>query len=359
MDLSLESFERLLNWLHPNPAEAGQAYQRIRALLIKDFQSHVCPYPDTLADATMDRVAKTLTPEIIENWVGEKERYFYRVAYYILHEDKSKRLLEMQMPDGFDVTTPDEDEDLEIKLHCVRKCVQDLSPDRRELIAKYYDESTVKLRNREELARDLNFTLPGLRVRAHRIRRELKPCIKRCVWNAIESLPPILMQAVVSLGEQTPDGHRIHVVTWPWFRLIEEIQRDPACLNQIDWRKLEELVAGAYEQAGYDVVLTPRSADRGRDIVAVKHGVCSIRIIDQVKAYAPHRRVTANDVRALIGVLSSEQNTSKGIVTTSATFAPGIWSDPTIKPFIPYRLELRDGQQLRKWLVDLAVREDD
>lgn len=173
--------------------------------------------------------------------------------------------------------------------------------------------------------------------------------------TALDSLPAILMQAVVSLGEQTPDGHRIAAVTLPWFTLIREIQRDPAFLNQIDWRKLEELVAGAYEQAGYNVVVTPRSADHGRDIIAIKHGVCSIRIIDQVKAYAPNRKVTANDVRALLGVLSSEQNTSKGIVTTTAAFAPGIWKDPTIKPYVPFRLELRDGEQLRNWLLDLAV----
>ena len=173
--------------------------------------------------------------------------------------------------------------------------------------------------------------------------------------NAIDSLPALVMQAIVSLGGQTPEGYRIQAVTLPWFTLIREIQRDPGSLNQIGWRKLEELVAGAYEQAGYDVVLTPPSADRGRDIIAVKHDVCSIRIIDQVKAYAPDRRVTANDVRALLGVLSSEQNTSKGIVTTTATFAPGISSDPTIKPFIPFRLELRDGEQLRQWLLDLAV----
>lgn len=174
--------------------------------------------------------------------------------------------------------------------------------------------------------------------------------------TAIDSLPAILMQAVVSLGEQTPDGHRIEAVTLPWFTIIREIQRDPTFLNKINWRKLEELVAGAYEQAGYEVVLTSRSADRGRDIIAVKQGLCSIRIIDQVKAYAPNRKVTANDVRALLGVLSSEQNTSKGIVTTTAEFAPGICSDPTIKFFIPFRLELRDGEQLRKWLLDLAVR---
>lgn len=356
MTLSSESFERLLNWLHPNREAAGQEYQKIRELLIKQFHSQGYSFPDKLADATMDRAAQTLTTERMERWIGAKEQYFYRVAYYILLEDRHKGLPQMPIAFGFDIPIQDKEEDLEPKLRCLEKCLDELSTLKRELIVKYYREhKSVRIKKREELAQELKVSLPVLRVRAHRIRKELKTCIGECLSTAIVSLPTILMQAVVSLGEQAPDGHKIQAVTLPWFTLIREIERDPACLNQIDWRKLEELVAGAYEQAGYEVVLTPRSADRGRDIVAIKYGVCSIRIIDQVKAYAPNRRVTANDVRALIGVLSSEQNTSKGVVTTTAAFAPGIWTDPTIKPFIPYRLELRDGKQLRKWLVDLSV----
>lgn len=357
MALLPENFERLLKWLHPNRDEAGQEYLIIRALLIRLFDSKGGSIPDRLADATMDRVAEKLTTEKMENWVGDKRRYFFRVAHFILLEDK-KRLREMQMPEGFDLINPHaEPDDLESKFNCLEKCLQGLPSANRELIVRYYrGERSIRVANRQELARNLNLNLPALRVTAANIRGELRTCIKNCFSNAIDSLPPILMQAVVSLGGKTPEGHRIQAVTLPWFTLIKEIQRDGAYLHQIDWRKLEELVAGAYEEAGYEVVLTPRSADSGRDIVAVKHGVCSIRIIDQVKAYAPHRRVSANDVRALIGVLSSEPNTSKGIVTTTAAFASGIWTDRTIAPFMPYRLELRDGPQLRKWLIDLAVR---
>lgn len=356
MPLLPESFERLLKWLHPDRDEAGREYQRIHALLIRRFQSKEGLVADKLADATMDRAAEILTTEKIEKWVGRKEPYFLRVAHFISLEER-KRLREMQMPDGLDVINPAEEDDLEPKFECLEKCLHALPSANRELIVRYYrGERAIKVKDRQELARDLNLNLPLLRVSARHIRGQLKTCITKCFSNAIDTLPPILIQAVVSLGEKTPEGHRIQAVTLPWFTLIEKIQRDAAYLTQIDWRRLEELVAGAYEQAGYEVVLTPRSADRGRDIVAVKHGVCSIRLIDQVKAYAPHRRVSANDVRALIGVLASEQNTSKGIVTTTAAFAPGIWTDPTIQPFIPYRLELRDGQQLRKWLIDLAVR---
>jgi len=84
--------------------------------------------------------------------------------------------------------------------------------------------------------------------------------------------------------------------------------------------------------------LTPPSSDGGRDVIAVRKGICKIRIIDQVKAYAPKQRVSANDIRSLIGVLSSDLNVSKGFVTTTAEFAPKIYTDPSINQFIPYRV---------------------
>ncbi|MBI2360629.1 MAG: restriction endonuclease [Deltaproteobacteria bacterium] len=72
--------------------------------------------------------------------------------------------------------------------------------------------------------------------------------------------------------------------------------------TSIDWRKLEEIIAGAYEREGWpEVVLTPRSGDRGRNVIATKPGIGSIRIIDQVKAYAPDHPVTADEVRAVLG----------------------------------------------------------
>ncbi len=53
----------------------------------------------------------------------------------------------------------------------------------------------------------------------------------------------------------------------------------------------------------------------------------------------------------MIGVLHSDQNVSKGLITTTAGFAPGIVSDPDIKRFMPYRLELRAKDQLLEWLA--------
>ena len=144
----------------------------------------------------------------------------------------------------------------------------------------------------------------------------------------------------------------------PWFEIIAQLERDPDFLFKIPWRKLEELIAGAYDRAGWpDVVLTPRSGDRGRDVIATRPGVGSIRIVDQVKAYKPGHLVTADEVRSLLGVLAVESNVSKGVITTTSRFAPGIEADSGIGAFVPYRLELKGGDQLRRWLLELITGE--
>jgi restriction system protein len=173
---------------------------------------------------------------------------------------------------------------------------------------------------------------------------------------AQQAIPGVLLQAVIIPGDVTQEGQLIEAVAFPWFKIIEMMQRDPNVIYQLDWRQWEEIIAGAYKQQGFDVILTPRSNDRGRDVIATSRGVGCIRYFDQVKAYNPNRLVTANDVRALIGVLTVEANVSKGILTTTSDFAPGILQDENIKRFIPYRLELKPKHALLDWLTSLALR---
>jgi hypothetical protein len=184
MDLSPENFERLMNWLHPNRDEAGREYQRIRALLLRSSQFKGRSDANRLADATMDRGAEILTTEKIENWVGDKAKYFNRVGYYILLEERD-RGLEMQMPDDFEVANPKKEEDSEPKSRCLEKCLQDLPTSDGRLIVRYYQgEKSIKIRERQKLARDLEMDLPSLRVKALRVRRELKKCITKCLQEA-------------------------------------------------------------------------------------------------------------------------------------------------------------------------------
>ena len=87
--------------------------------------------------------------------------------------------------------------------------------------------------------------------------------------NVIEYPDVLLQAAVVSLGSPTPEGHIVEAVAVPWFEIPRLLEHDPDFLFKVSWRKLEEIVAGAYVRAGWsDVVLTPRSGDRGRDVIA-------------------------------------------------------------------------------------------
>jgi restriction system protein len=166
--------------------------------------------------------------------------------------------------------------------------------------------------------------------------------------------PSVLLQAVVTLGAKTVEGHIIKAVAPAWAEIIRLMEEDPDILFKIDPRKLEEMIAGAYERAGFDeVILTPRSGDLGRDVIASRKDWGRVRFIDQVKAYNPKRLVKADDVRALVGVLLSDHNATKGFVTTTSDFAPRIVEDPLIKPHMPYRIELVNGTELRRRLSEL------
>jgi restriction system protein len=162
---------------------------------------------------------------------------------------------------------------------------------------------------------------------------------------------------VIVPGARTKEGTLIEAVALPWFDIIAFLKTDPSIAFQLPWEKWEELIAGAYKKAGFEeVTLTPRSGDYGRDVIAIKKGICSIRVIEQVKAYRPPHLVAANDVRALMGVLEAD-GASKACLSTTSDFAPMIKTDPFIGRFIPSRLELINGTALFARLEELAARQ--
>jgi len=75
----------------------------------------------------------------------------------------------------------------------------------------------------------------------------------------------------LEFGQDIDGGRLVRAVALPWFDLMEILRRDPAVLYQIDPWKFEEIIAGAYTRAGFDeVILTPRSGDGGKDVIAPK-----------------------------------------------------------------------------------------
>ena len=165
----------------------------------------------------------------------------------------------------------------------------------------------------------------------------------------------ILIQGIVTPYKKNSEGDLIKVIAIPWKAIIEKLDLNPRLMFEIPPHKWEEIIAASYDIAGFEeVILTPRSNDHGRDIIAVKRGVGSVRIINSVKAYREGKRVRYDDIRALLGVLSSDFKTSKGILTTTSDFPSRVMNDPLIRPLIPSKLELVNGTELNKWLQELA-----
>ncbi len=181
--------------------------------------------------------------------------------------------------------------------------------------------------------------------------------ILQAVSSASNKTPVITIKALLTFGDVTAEGQLIEAVTTPWFEVLDRIEReDPELIYKLGSREWEEIIAGAYQQSGFKATLTPRSGDKGRDIIATKSGFGSIRIFDQVKAYNPNLLVTAEEVRSMLGVITADQNVSKGIITTTSNFAPGVESE--FKEFIPFRLELKPREQLLSWLKDISEKSE-
>jgi restriction system protein len=171
-----------------------------------------------------------------------------------------------------------------------------------------------------------------------------------------DAFPEVTLKALLVFGDRSQEGALVRAVALPWYAILERIQADPRAAYEIGPRVWEEIIAGGWEKEGFDdVILTPRSGDKGRDIVATKKGVGSIRIFDQVKAYKPGHVVTAEEVRAMLGVITGAANVSKGVITTTSTFAPRLAEDEYLKPYIPYRLELKPRDVLLAWLDELRA----
>jgi restriction system protein len=174
---------------------------------------------------------------------------------------------------------------------------------------------------------------------------------------AARPVPSLTLASLIVPEAKVSTGILIASASVVWDSIVKELGSNWDVAYEIPPEKWEEIVAGAFKKDGYDeVILTPRSGDFGRDVIATKHGFGCVKILGSVKAYAPDHLVPYDAVRSLIGVLTAEHDASKGIITTTSDFPPRIESDVNIAPFLPTRLELVNGTRLRQWLSDVSAK---
>jgi restriction system protein len=159
--------------------------------------------------------------------------------------------------------------------------------------------------------------------------------------------------AILIPERRTDEGLLIKSVGAAWIEVASILGDDWSAAFQIDDRKWEEILAGALEKEGFNVTLTPPRKDHGRDVIARKGGVGSMRMLGSMKAYAPDRVVGRDHVHEVLGVVETERAT-KGMIVTTSDFAPQLLDAPGLAAAIPDRLELMNGVQLQGWLRRLT-----
>jgi restriction system protein len=168
------------------------------------------------------------------------------------------------------------------------------------------------------------------------------------------SQPSFLTASIIEASEPAKEGILLRSTSEILAEIVQHLKADWDVASQIHWRKWEEIIAAAFHKDGYDeVVLTHGSGDKGRDVIATRYGVGSIKILGSVKAYSPGKLVRYDDVRALAGAISMEPDVSKGMLITTSSFPQKIHQEEFMSRLIPTRLELLDGPALLQWLIDL------
>jgi DNA-directed RNA polymerase specialized sigma24 family protein len=170
-----ETFSTFLEWLSPDPEEAARQYTEIHAGLVSIFSARGCEAPHELADRTFDRVIGKIR-EVAPGYEGRPAAYIHGVAKKIVleHMRSRRRFTDVSRLDGL-FAPPAGDRGLEHRHQVLERCLQELSPEDRELILTYYrDQGQPRIDNRRGLAEQSQVSAAALRKRTQRIRERLK-----------------------------------------------------------------------------------------------------------------------------------------------------------------------------------------
>ena len=181
LDLSEESFIRLLARLNADPMLAGEEYEKLRARLMYFFERKGCRTPAELSDETINRIARKME-EGLE--IEDLFKFSYGVARLVLLEHWRDPKREWEQLDER-VSSPKSDREFdEHGLECMKKCLHALPSKDRDLIVK---NCILDKKGKEELAKSLGLKINALRLRVFRIRTKLHKCCEKCVSGGLST----------------------------------------------------------------------------------------------------------------------------------------------------------------------------
>jgi len=182
-DPTPEEFDRLLTWLDADRDEAGRKYSIILYRLIRIYISRGCIEAESLADEVMNRIAVRIDKLVTtyEDPIKCFHGFADKVYQEYLRDQRPLPLNESPYPPF----PPDDErtrEELELEDNCLTQCMGELSEPDNELFRRYFqDEERAKINARKKLAGELRLSANALRIKAHRLRRQLHQCMELCL----------------------------------------------------------------------------------------------------------------------------------------------------------------------------------
>jgi hypothetical protein len=129
--------------------------------------------------------------------------------------------------------------------------------------------------------------------------------------------------------------------------LFRSLAQNPHLLFQISPREFEEVVAEIFRRNGFDVKLTKRTRDGGKDIIAIYNKLnIETHFIIECKRWL-HKKVSLGVVQRLLGVKIST-GAHKAILATTSTFTKDA-IDFKLSHHL-WDLELKDYSDITEWL---------
>jgi len=185
--LTQKAFDKLLAAFSPDRDEAATQYEALRSKLIRFFRWRGVSLVEACADETLNRTARRIEEgKQIDNVVN----YAYRVAYFVFLETLTEPELvdiEQETIHPPAIEPQIEDTEHEQRQRCFERCLSELTINNQNLMLSYFSEQRrAKIERRRKLAEQLKITMDALRIRVHRMRKDLEKCILQCMRQVSE-----------------------------------------------------------------------------------------------------------------------------------------------------------------------------
>lgn len=165
-------------------------------------------------------------------------------------------------------------------------------------------------------------------------------------WEFMESIATALGKVATEIIYKA-SLPRIELIDNVSEELLARLTKYPDERFILNPRLFEKTVAELLGRMGYEVKLTPRSGDKGRDIIAcLQTAAAPVLMLVECKRYAPSRLVGPEPITRLWYRLFDDHANVAMVVTTSG-YQPVAKKTATDRG---YQISLKDGQDFTEWV---------